>query len=65
MGADMTARALSHTFRGLAFVTLLAGAAACQDQRNEFNPVRIFCPGDFDPVTNECRIETGGAPEKQ
>ena len=38
-------------------------AAACQDQRGAFNPVRIVCPGDFDPATNTCRIDTGGAPE--
>jgi len=48
-----------------ALVALAAtlAVAACQDQRNAFNPVRIVCPGDFDPATNTCRIDTGGAPE--
>lgn len=36
-----------------------AGLAACQDQRNEYNPVRVLCPGDFDPVSNRCVIDTG------
>jgi len=37
--------------------------AGCQDQRNEFNPVNVLCPGDFDPVTNKCVIQTGGPEE--
>jgi hypothetical protein len=37
-------------------VTLAASLTACQDQRNEFNPVNVLCPGDFDPVTNKCVI---------
>ena len=40
---------------------LLAG---CQDQRNEFNPIRVLCPGDFDPVTNQCNIPTGRMPTR-
>jgi len=49
------------TSRAAALAIALAGAAAlpaCQAQRNEYNPVRLFCPGDFDPVTNRCVIET-------
>ena len=42
---------------------LTASLTACQDQRNEFNPVNVLCPGDFDPVSNECKIQTGGEPE--
>lgn len=44
-------------------ICLASSLAACQDQRNEFNPVNVLCPGDFDPVTNKCKISTGGDPE--
>ncbi len=44
-------------------VCLASSLAACQDQKNEFNPVNVLCPGDFDPVTNKCRISTGSEPE--
>jgi len=45
---------------GLLGLTVMSAAlSACQNQRNEFNPVRIMCPGDFDPVTNSCKIDTG------
>lgn len=37
-------------------VSLAASLTACQDQRNDFNPVNVLCPGDFDPVTNKCVI---------
>lgn len=37
-------------------VSLAASLSACQDQRNDFNPVNVLCPGDFDPVTNKCVI---------
>jgi hypothetical protein len=50
------------TGRAAALVVALACAAAlpgCQAQRNEYNPVRIFCPGDFDAVGNRCVIDTG------
>ena len=55
----------NRTSRRWALVALAATivAAACQDQRDVFNPVRIVCPGDFDPVSNTCRIDTGGALE--
>jgi hypothetical protein len=43
-----------------ALVVITAPLAACQNQRNEFNPVRMICPGDFDPQANECVIQTGG-----
>lgn len=43
----------------IAAVVITATLAACQAQRNEFNPVRMICPGDFDPQTNECVIQTG------
>ena len=33
--------------------------AACQDLRDDFNPVRLICPGVFHPHTNECVIQTG------
>ncbi len=51
--------------RRWALIALAAtiATAACQDQRDAFNPVRIVCPGDFDPVSNTCRIDTGGALE--
>ena len=51
--------------RAAAVALALACAAvlsACQDQRNEFNPVRLLCPGDFDPRTNRCVIPTGRVP---
>lgn len=38
----------------------LVSLGGCQVQKNDFNPVRVLCPGDFDPVTNKCRIETHG-----
>jgi len=44
-------------------VCLTTSLVACQDQRNDFNPVNVLCPGDFDPVTNKCKIATGGEPE--
>ncbi len=55
----------NRSSRRWALVALAAtlAVAACQDQRDAFNPVRIVCPGDFDPATNTCRIDTGGAPE--
>jgi len=42
---------------------LASSLAACQDQRDEFNPVNVLCPGDFDPATQKCKIQTGGDPE--
>ena len=46
--------------RWLAVVAVLAGVAgtlaACQEQRDAFNPIRLTCPGDFDPASNTCRI---------
>tara|TARA_B100000614_G_scaffold224790_1_gene213897 strand:- start:1429 stop:1626 length:198 start_codon:yes stop_codon:yes gene_type:complete len=48
--------------RGVGAALLIAagfGLAGCQDQRNEFNPVRFLCPGDFDSKTNTCNIPTG------
>jgi len=41
-------------------VSLLSG---CQEYRDAFNPMQILCPGDFDPVSNECVVKTGGAQE--
>ncbi len=32
--------------------------AACQDLRDDFNPVRLVCPGVFDPTTNKCVVHT-------
>lgn len=50
--------------RLFAAMMLLAAIAlallGCQEQRNDFNPVRVFCPGEFDPSDNRCRIETHG-----
>jgi len=42
-------------------VSLLGG---CQDYRDVFNPMQILCPGDFDPVSNDCIVKTGEAQEK-
>lgn len=40
---------------------LLVGAlTACQAYRDDYNPIKILCPGDFDPVANKCVIPTGG-----
>ncbi|HEX9646270.1 MAG TPA: hypothetical protein VGB88_02150 [Alphaproteobacteria bacterium] len=53
--------------RAAAVALALACAAvlsACQDQRNEFNPVRILCPGNFDARTNRCVIPTGRNPAR-
>lgn len=52
--------------RGAGIALLIAAGlllGSCQDQRNEFNPVRFLCPGDFDSRTNTCNIPTG-SPEK-
>ncbi len=35
--------------------TLVAG---CNLQRDDLNPIRIFCPGTFDPETNKCVVDT-------
>ena len=53
----------NRSSRRWALVALAAtlAVAACQDQRDASNPVCIVCPADFDPVTNTCRIDTGGA----
>ena len=44
----------------IGLLVLVAGVllAGCQEQRNEFNPVRFLCPGYFDPDTNTCQIAT-------
>ncbi len=47
---------------GLAAV--LAASAACQDQRDAFNPVRLICPGEFDPTTSTCRIDVDYSPTR-
>lgn len=39
---------------------LVAALTACQAYRDDYNPIKILCPGDFDPVTNKCVIPTGG-----
>ncbi len=57
---------MSYTSLSLAaaVAVVLAGSlTACQDQRDEFNPVNILCPGDFDPATQKCIIPTGGGSE--
>lgn len=33
--------------------------AACADLRDDFNPVRLICPGEFHPHTNKCVIQRG------
>lgn len=60
-GAIMDSRNRSSRRWALVALAATLAVAACQDQRDAFNPVRIVCPGDFDPVTNTCRIDTGGA----
>lgn len=51
---------MTGILRWLATVAVLAGIvgtlAACQEQRDAFNPVRLACPGDFDRASNTCRI---------
>ena len=46
-----------HTFGAL---LLIAALTACQAYGDGYNPINILCPGDFDSVTNECVIPTGG-----
>ncbi len=50
----------SISFAVAVVVSLAASLGACQDQRVEFNPVNVLCPGDFVPVTQKCKISTGG-----
>ncbi len=50
----------SISFAVAVVVSLAASLGACQDQRDEFNPVNVLCPGDFDSVTQKCTISTGG-----
>lgn len=49
------------THRRLAAALTIAALtlAACADLRDDFNPVRLACPGEFDPQTNECVIQRG------
>ncbi len=51
---------MTGIWRWLAAAAVLAGVAgslaACQAQRDAFNPIRLACPGDFDPASNMCRI---------
>lgn len=54
---------MSILFAALVAVALAGPLTACQDQRNEFNPVNVLCPGDFDPVTNKCVIRRPDAEE--
>ena len=41
-------------------IALFVGTAlgACNAEKDEYNPIRLLCPGDFDPVTNKCKIDT-------
>ena len=54
------AKNMTGISRWIATVAVLAGIAgtlvACQEQRDAFNPIRLACPGDFDPASNTCRI---------
>lgn len=54
-------RAFARALVAAAVIT--AALAACQDRRNEFNPVKLLCPGDFDAETNKCVIQTGTVEE--
>ena len=59
LGEDM---AMTKPTRHLATLCILAAGAAlaaCSAQRDDFNPVRLACPGDFDSQTNKCVIQTG------
>ncbi len=59
LGEDI---AMTKPTRHLAALCVLATGltlAACSAQRDDFNPVRLACPGDFDPQTNKCIIQTG------
>ncbi len=49
-----TRRRLAATLMTIAALTL----AACADLRDDFNPVRLICPGVFDPQTNKCVVHT-------
>ena len=48
----------------LCVVLLVSPLIGCQDYRDAFNPMQILCLGDFDPVSNECVVKTGGAQEQ-
>jgi len=39
-------------------IILVVALAGCSAEKDEYNPIRILCPGDFDPVTNKCKIDT-------
>ena len=45
-------------------VLLASLLSGCQDYRDAFNPMQILCPGDFDPISNDCIVKTGEAQEK-
>ena len=45
-------------------VLLVALLSGCQDYRDAFNPIQILCPGDFDPVSNDCVVKTGETREE-
>ena len=45
-------------------VLLVALLSGCQDYRDAFNPIQILCPGDFDPVSNDCVVKTGKTREE-
>lgn len=60
-GASTGALALARAVITAALIT--AALAACQDRRNEFNPIKLLCPGDFDADGNQCVIQTGTVEE--
>ncbi len=55
--SDMIIR---HSFVAAVTAILILGTtlAGCNLEKDEFNPIRLFCPGDFDPATNKCKIDT-------
>ena len=51
---------LRTAVRAVGTLLLIAALTACLAYRDDYNPIKILCPGDFDPVANKCVIPTGG-----
>jgi hypothetical protein len=44
----------------LLLLVVAIAIAACQTAPDEFNPIKLLCPGEFDHRSNKCTVPTGG-----
>ena len=62
--ASNASRGFPRILAIVSVVALVFQLSGCQNYRDVFNPIQILCPGDFDPVSNDCVVKTGETGEE-